>query len=1642
MAENSGAPVGKPPPQGAPPLELPGALAEVLKRLPAQYREGYEDYFRETGGPTAFGSEVVDAHAKSVSRTLAATQAARAERERLQAAMAPRPVVPEDAGITHASTPFTTEVGAHKAGEQVIPPLMGRSGGYTANPKQSAYRISQLEIANRLKQSEYKNLADVPHDVFIQWKQEADDKAKRFIAGQTGSSEQRGNMIVPLDPEKQVDEIRKGDLSGVAKLAYATPVGAIAVGSNLARSLGFVGEDEQTRAEAFAAPFFAMAAPGSGAFDAQTGEKVEDIRREGGFWWFLRVAPSTAVGSWLLDPETTWELGGEKGWGGERHIKKITGGYDVLSDIHRLGDMWDGVTPWESGKAEKLIAGGVPLAAVVLMEPDLASLATLGVGAALSKPAKLVSAGTKVLEEVYEPALKSWQKASEGGASIEDVARLAGPEGSHERDVFKAVYAETRNRIATEAAPKDGTVGSVLSNLDPVAARNIDEVKAGTTEQAAEALVRRGEAEDIVKELEAKLDAAGDDRLVAYKHARLAVDNLEVEAAIAKREHLAAAERYAASSRLDELASGEIKVGDKVRMTAARAGREEYEVVGLKKSRGKTRVQIKVDGALKTVDSASVKLAPRAFRSAAEILQHMQEFKKSRPALMKALAEASERGDTKLASALRKQLRHEGLQLASDVADLQHIALRRAVYKAERDMEAVKAQLSKAHDKVKSILSSSPREMRQLTDRLNAAKAQLSAATEVAAVQAQRAKAAARAEAIFRETLKDWTDSVSEAASKQRGISTGAVGVSTTRAEVALATLAHSKMAEGWSRESWHVWAYQMASRLSHRGDLVGKSIVGKMPRAVQEVVRRSYERFAGAERDLAKIWGTGGQSVDDFITGTAQVADGVFSNQDTISIADKALDYLRNLPDEAWEQDVIVKAIRSAPTPPWYAGTTGAAAVGKNLKSALKDPGMDGVKLWKWLSDAAPSIFAAAVGKSDSAQVTRRFMARAIIQASNQYDAMHDMYRLLGPRLGKDASDAANWFIDPVKLSRPVSLDEALSTMAELKMPQLSTTVEPAIMFTKPTRTDELGSFFTARKSSNKLMQVGIVAGQDFYIPNQVWRALQDVPRTLSKELVEFSEKGSRFWETLDQLARLWRVSAVYGYFLPRPQHFVNTFFGDWSQMVTVLGWKEGTKQAITSAPTYIPFVGARLQKAIGSRVSVLHDMLDQDLAKAMSGSRDVTIATKEGPIDSVTFMREAIEDGVMEGHATRDLIEIAGRSVKKWSPLEVPAHIEATARFMESIQSRARLRVYLRARTGKSGKALSRLEARDQMVRTLYDWNTGISDRERSLAGRISAFWTYRRMMVRQAAGALTEGITDPSLQYAAKAATGNTELARMRQFGLIAASVPDALYWPDSEQYIDDEEGLHQLGMKMSPWWARNRWSLGNRKLSESKAEWVSSVTGKKHSYEALMMPSLTTLDQLQLYDLMAQNAAAAAVAAAEAAGLKPSITTADADQIAERNISAFADMMMPVFDDAVRGALEEIAGVEGPSSSKGVPVPQAQALLLKRLHWDEFMAAEPNADGTIMMDKTAYGLATALVLGSPWVNDAARGWRIFDNPAMQESFASGIAESAANLLGIAKPYSFDPFKSYTTEAKGDASRIKSEIKKLESKITPTR
>ena len=1658
-------PVIQPPapaPTAPPTTPKPAALsyADILARSKAQRAE------TETVQGAVPPTSMLIGDVLDLDPSAAPSEATAAFLRQLQAAANPAP------GVTGSrASPFSFEPGVQRAGDLRMVPLQRASGEFGIPPSVMEKTLRELRFMQDAKRGGLPPITGMTPEQYQATVQSSTEQARRDTARILGESERRKNVEMPVDPTKVVDDTMSG--ATMPWYLYPTPVGAQVLGYRARQAAGLeLPWDEATMS--LLRPWLAESRPGLTTADVEGGAKVQGAAKESPLWWMLRTGSiSVPLYSWLLDPEATWELGGETGYGGRRQVERIITGYDPVQDIPVLGRMIDplgeksGVYP----HATSIIMG------TMLLEPDVFSVATLGLGKAYDafRLSKQVLKGGENFTATAVDALRE-------GKSVHEVWSMAKTDA--EKQILREVIRTTQAEL-TDVAPSATKLGQNMRGIEGVTEAVADELTAA--EAAVETATKR--VPQAAEATSAAIREASD----AAKELRQAEDAL-----IGSRAMQGGLDDLAVGDRVVDRATGEVRRfvrytsqnGKQMLVLADEAGEE---------------VGVPFGRALRMATAESVS-------DSQTVLRELQAAKRGYNETMKAMKAAVDAGDrvqavelAKQARVLRQKMVKPTATLSGNIAEARYLAAREAAVTKMKALEKLNASdkhvrgavdalqaavagrdakkieleaLQKAHERLLANMEKaresfkaaqkapqpSPAAGKSALDSVVTRSGDMfevnPAAWRAAMVQKYGADAVERwlsapQAAPMLAALESGTHMVNiRGLEALRDLETG-VGhsaetiskASTAIADRYLAGIREGRYTMTFTPDGALALAYQMASWLSRGADWVKSSALGTASEPIRRIGRRSFERFARLDHDLGTIARQHGAPGIEAWLLTHTPFDNVISNLAPMTIADRAVLYLRAIAGgDTWGDDLVVKALATAAMPKDQVTQQAVGAVAGRLRSLVLDETVGGERLWDFMKQEAPSIQRGVAGAVDFDDTILRFASRAIAQGSNQYDTLQELARVAGPQLTRNDIEALNWFVH----GEVASLKKIGANAAERAS-------EVARIYGVPYRhqiAGNLTSWFTAQEMQVRLVKAGEIEGKGVYLPAHIVSGLNDIPVKLSKEMQEFHQTA---WlkTAFDKLSRNWRMVAVNGWLLPRPAIFLTNFLGDWAQMTTSVGLVEATRISIQAAPGYIPFVGPRIEKLFdGVRTkTILPALLDRNVNALMRGSDTAIIETSEGVMSHRRFLQEAIEDGCFGSIASNDLLEALSRNTtslwKKYIPnLDEPTElIKGSARMLEEAQSRSRLMLYMDARTGRlNGKAMGRQAARDTLVDALYDWRTGVPAHEHRFISRLFAFWTFRRGMMTQGMNALMEGFAEPGLDFAGRALTGRTKLARMRQVGRGVIEAPDmAAGWQDPEQPLDDYAQLDMLGRNSAPWWAQGQTFLGGMKMSDSRKLWYSEVAGRDASYDAIILPTLTTMDQLVLLNTMLQTTMATTVMAAEAAGIPTKMTTVDAQVLAERNIDTFTEMLIPYADDAVRSALYNLVGSEVPGTTdRGVPVPRAQAIVLRRIldgaGMSHFMAAHEDAKGQLRMDRTMYGHLTNLLLSAPQVQDVARTWAVFDNPSMQESLVAGIAEALGAWSGAVKLYGHDPMQSRTYEAQKQEREFKELRSTLEKEVQP--
>lgn len=1586
------------------------------------------------------------------------------------------------------ASPMTFEPGNVQARDVRMVPLQDAAGHFMMRPSSMEKTFTELLTMQYVKRNNLGPLNHMTPEQQAAAKAVAQEEARRRVASIVGSSERRQNYVMPVEPRKAVGSVMSGEAMPLPLLA--TPFGMAAFAASKRIQAGTEIPFVDQRLAALARPWIAESRPGFAAADVEGGPAVMGAAKEHPLWWGLRVnAISTPVYSWLFDPEATWEIGGDRGFGSQHHVERTMSEYDATQDMGWIPNPFT-----DPAGAAKQANTNALIGATLLLEPDVFSVATLGLG----KAVEAIQIGRRVMQMGRESALASADLVEATG-SIHAARGALKPGTSAERifDHASETFQAELGGVAPRAARLTPRTLYGAEGAADAASKSLREAEAATATAAARVTAAHAGEGAADSEVLAKARIA----------AKGAVDELRD------------AEADLVSMAAMKSSTKELRGGD---MVVDLVNGEKYRFAGFNYDGGKKLATvIDESGGTFNVPMGQITRAghPGKVKDVMTVMRALQGEKREYNALTKAYREAIARGDFEFAKTLAEKLngiRPKMFRGASDVAlegaKARYTAAAANALKLLRDVDAIASaggvtehlvaaqealrealSVEKARRIEAEALAELPKKfaehLRKVAGEFEKAQKMELGTTEmgrsvlddvaVASEGKIRVSVNAYKDALVARYGQEALDRAMEGPKMQPLRSflrhAGESGRNVVRTlnpagldalrdversvhaaseQLRLGEVAHAKSFadELANRSRWVTphdvdslvaFGYQASSWLSRMGDWISSSSVGLATVPIQQAVRRSVERLARLSHqvDLVATSAPPDKVVE-------HLTDWLHESQ----VLERAFNYLKiRAAGDGFVDDVVVRALTRATMPRGAVQDVAVRKIADELQKELLAETFTPSKMLEYLTSSkmeggptAAGTMVARTGGADSQANAFRFVVRGLAQAANLDEVVNDLVRIAGPQMTEDTRRLLNWWARPdvehLTEAGVEAVDKLRRVIATYNLPMGS---DMSLALT---------SWFRATEGQARIMKLGELEGRGLYIPGHVLDALNDVPHRLAKEMQEFNQPTALPLRAYDRLLRNWKMTAVNGWLLPRAAMGLTNFVGNWSQMVTSVGFIPATVIAAESATDWIPFVGPRLSKAmdlIADR-SILPALFDRSIVKLMRGSANEQIRVLEGAITHKKLMEDAVLDGCWSSFRSDVLAEkLLGKEKTLLEQVSSPAHIHAFAEMMSEAESRMRLRLYYKARTGalSGGRPMARNEARKLMNDALYDWNTGVPEHEKWWLSRVAAFWTFRRGMMKQGLLTLTEGFGEPGTSAWAKALTGQTKLSRARKLGRAVITAPDIVDPTQPEDVLDDYAQLDLLGRTKAPWWAKAQTFIGGIKASPERKLWHSEVAGRDVTYEAMLFPVLTTMDQLILLHEITQTFLATGVMAAEAAGMKPTMTTTSGGEIAQRAIEEFTDMLVPFADEAVAGTLRALAEQSDPNySDRGIPVPKAQAVVLRRIldasGSGHFMSAHEDNKGQLRMDRTMYGVLTSLILSFPQVADVARTWAYFDNPGMNESLAAGLTEALGMWTGAFRMSGHDPIGGVGYEVKAQEREFKEQRSALEKEVRPPR
>lgn len=792
---------------------------------------------------------------------------------------------------------------------------------------------------------------------------------------------------------------------------------------------------------------------------------------------------------------------------------------------------------------------------------------------------------------------------------------------------------------------------------------------------------------------------------------------------------------------------------------------------------------------------------------------------------------------------------------------------------------------------------------------------------------------------------------------------------------------------------------------------------------------RNAYETFKTSEVEFEDAIRYGGRTPEGKALTMDETLDRlIYTNDVTINVGkdvafstnlgsappfDQAMNLLKLLADgEGFQDNVVAKAIAFAYMP---AARMGREVAGQSLAA---------VRAYAKEGDFSRESFEALLERLRRKALTigpikveqaRTMITRAIVAGSTQQEAlraaldlrrgaiplpdqstvraiqsfMHGAGEL--PSVVSEALESANKANEPALFYRQLSersvgeVERALGDMGGIYRDRAMTQMGEGLL-----------PIFSAMGESMDLLKVVVDEGNELWMPVNVYRALNEIPRSLAKEITQVSDTPSGLGGLVQGFARWSTQSLVVGAVgIPRLSFLGTTAIGDMMSALVNIGGGAMTRSMTNSVVNGIPFIGSRLQNGLlrlkdgmPSLPILFHD---EGLLAVFNADPKAIVKTLEGDVPAQQFLRECIQDGAQDSMPTQTIVEMFNRLRRMHAEsLREGSHLarfmrtlyegsgESVARFakmLEREQFRKRVATLYMLRTGSAGKPVPRELAAEKMRLAFIDWSLGTSAYEAHWLGAFNAFWAYKRGLMTMAYKVVEEaGETD-----LARFVFGQNSLGRLR----LAVKGLDKASASMNEPYAAGEDveayeaaELHQLSTL--PSFRQNQPLLRSTFASEEFARERAGVTGRPFTYRQVFLKGVDSFDMLtHIMVPIAMMHTAFDLATGtdlEASGQKMVRGTQMVDDIITYAFDTF--LSHPVMDDKPSKVAEELVkGLFGmdydeftlqTNADRGVPVPKKVAVLMNKLGLEDHLTMAKQVrrapDGQLVFMADAYALRT--------------------------------------------------------------------------------
>lgn len=257
----------------------------------------------------------------------------------------------------------------------------------------------------------------------------------------------------------------------------------------------------------------------------------------------------------------------------------------------------------------------------------------------------------------------------------------------------------------------------------------------------------------------------------------------------------------------------------------------------------------------------------------------------------------------------------------------------------------------------------------------------------------------------------------------------------------------------------------------------------------------------------------------------------------------------------------------------------------------------------------------------------------------------------------------------------------------------------------------------------------------------------------------------------------KMWRTSVVTGLFHPRMQYFYNNFYGDISQIHTVLGARQSVSSNLSfirGIPTWFKgtnSVRSKMAEFLGVDAnSVLPGIRESfhqpDLAAIFKGEKR-WIRTQSGQLTSSDTLKDAaVRYGVMESYANQDLMRFVTKVSQKdtlWTKAQnsFVGWQQDISDFATYVQQRQRFALFVDLH--RQGYTLE--AAAKKTLDALFDWKFGLARWEAAYMVPIIPFYRFWRLSLAQQMRENLRLMSRPPKEVIDQALRGRTALGRAR-------------------------------------------------------------------------------------------------------------------------------------------------------------------------------------------------------------------------------------------------------------------------------------